>query len=55
MANVQQIKTSVRGYNPLSGRPQFLAATRKLLELDYFWAHLVTDFDVVRKSQLAFD
>jgi hypothetical protein len=39
MPNVQQIKTSVRGYNILSGRPQVLAATAKVLKLDDFLAH----------------
>ena len=39
MPNVQQIKTSVRGYNLLPGRPQLLAAIGKLLKLDDFWAH----------------
>jgi len=37
--NVQQIKTSVRGYNLFPGRPQLLAAMGKLLKLDNFWAH----------------
>src|SRR6478609_4952568 len=37
--NVQQIKTSVRGYNLLPGRPQLLAVIGKLLKLDDFWAH----------------
>jgi hypothetical protein len=37
--NVQQIKTSVRGYNLLPGRPQLVAATGKLIKLDDFWAH----------------
>jgi hypothetical protein len=37
--NVQQIKTSVRGYNLLPGRPQLLAAIGKLLKLYDFWAH----------------
>src|SRR4029077_11508366 len=37
--NVQQIKTSVRGYNLLAGRPQLHAAIGKLLKLDDFWAH----------------
>src|SRR5690349_21733803 len=39
MPNVQQIKTSVRGYNLLPGRPQLLAAIGKLLKLDDFWTH----------------
>src|SRR5437762_10809816 len=39
MPNVQQIKTSVRGYNLLPGRPQLLAAIGKVLKLDDFWAH----------------
>jgi hypothetical protein len=39
MSNVQQIKTSVRGYNLLPSRPQFLAAIGNLLNLDDFWAH----------------
>src|SRR5882724_11947780 len=39
MPNVQQIKTSVRGYNLLPGRPQLLAALGKVLKLDDFWAH----------------
>jgi hypothetical protein len=39
MSNVQQIKTSIRGYNLLAGRPQLFAAIGKLLKLDYFWAH----------------
>src|SRR6266705_891635 len=39
MPNVQQIKTSVRGYNVLPGRPQLLAAIGKVLKLDYFCAH----------------
>src|SRR5580765_3371604 len=39
MPNVQQIKTSVRGYNLLPGRPQLLAAIGKLLKLDDFWVH----------------
>jgi hypothetical protein len=39
MPNVQQIKTSVCGYNPLPGRPQLLAAIGKLLKLNDFWAH----------------
>jgi hypothetical protein len=36
---VQQIKTSVRGYNLLPCRPQLLAAIGKLIKLDDFWAH----------------
>src|SRR5690348_7859278 len=39
MADVQQIKTSVRCYNLLPGRPQLLAAIVKLLKLDNFWVH----------------
>src|SRR6266850_6546511 len=39
MPNVQQIKTSIRGYNLLPGRPQLLAAIGKILKLDDFWAH----------------
>src|SRR6266481_7187640 len=39
MPNVQQIKTSVRGYDFLPGRPQLLAAIGKVLKFDYFWAH----------------
>jgi hypothetical protein len=39
MPNVQQIKTSVCGYNLLPGRPQLLAAIGKLLKLNDFWAH----------------
>jgi hypothetical protein len=43
MSNVQQIKTSVRGYNLLPGRPQFLTMTREFLKLDDFSAHFVPD------------
>jgi Domain of unknown function (DUF4912) len=39
MPNVQQIKTSVRGYNLLPDRSQLFAAIGKLLKLDDFWAH----------------
>src|SRR4029077_5056421 len=39
MPNVQQIKTSVRGYNLLPGQPQLFAAIGKLLKLDDFWTH----------------
>src|SRR6266487_6161630 len=39
MPNVQQIKTSVCGYDLLPGRPQLLAAIGKVLKFDYFWAH----------------
>jgi hypothetical protein len=39
MSNVQQIETSVRGYNLLPGRPQLPTAIGKLLKLDDFWAH----------------
>src|SRR5262245_51520376 len=39
MPSVQQIKTPVRGYDPLPSPPQLLAAIRKLLKLDDFWAH----------------
>ncbi len=39
MPNVQQIKTSIRGYNLLPGQPQLLAAIGKVLKLDDFWAH----------------
>src|SRR6266436_2362408 len=39
MPNVQQIKTSVCGYNLLPGRPQLLAAIGKLLKVNDFWAH----------------
>src|SRR5260370_17918796 len=36
---MQQIKTSVCGYNLLPGRPQLLAAIGKLLKVNDFWAH----------------
>jgi len=39
MPNVHQIKTSVRGYDLLPGRPQLLAAIGKVLKFDYFWTH----------------
>jgi hypothetical protein len=44
MPDVQQIKTSIRGYNFLPGGPQLLAATKKLLKLDYFCAHFTHGF-----------
>src|SRR6478672_1138257 len=37
--NVQQIKTSVCGYNLFPGRPQLLAAVGKLLKLNDFCVH----------------
>jgi hypothetical protein len=40
MPNVEQIKTSVRGYDLLPGQPQFLAAIGKLIKLEDFSAHL---------------
>src|SRR6478736_4218610 len=55
MPNVQQIKTSVCGYNPLPGRPQLLAAIGKLLKLNDFWAHsfsLILRLRVNRSSPL---
>jgi len=55
MPNVQQVKTSVCGYNLLPGRPQLLAAIGKLRKLDDFWVHSFTDFEIVRQSQLAFN
>jgi hypothetical protein len=39
VSNMQQIKTSVRGHNLLSGRPQLLAAIGKILKLDDFCTH----------------
>jgi hypothetical protein len=56
MPNVQQIKTSVRGYNLLPGRPEVLAAIGKVLKLDDFWAHSFSvDFEIAHQSQLAFN
>jgi hypothetical protein len=52
---MQQIKTSVRGYNLLPSRPQLRAAIGKLLKLDYFWAHffsLILTLRVNRSSPL---
>ena len=56
MANVQQIKTSVGGYNLPPGRPQLLATIGKFLKLDDFWIHSFSNnFEIVAQSQLAFN
>src|SRR4029453_4554484 len=55
MPNVQQIKTSVRGYNLLPDRSQLFAAIGKLLKLDDFLPHFFSAFEIVRPHQLGFN
>jgi hypothetical protein len=52
VANVQQIKTSVRRYDLFASRPQLFADTRKVFKLDDFSAHSETDFEIVRRIKV---